>query len=177
MLFWLFLVSTNWFLSSPLLPSGGNGETVIDSMQLAAQTRPWLLNRQRPAVQLALTTLQSRTYRADHRYTLCFDSVRLSTNPDGVYEVYLAKQATPISHLKPNSPAFVGVLDTYQLTAPANTQTLCLDATEAVRQGGSALLNRCFVSIVFRGNKGPTGQLAQESGKLSGGRIRLGSVG
>ena len=30
MLFWLFLVSTNWFLSLPLLPSVGNGETVTD---------------------------------------------------------------------------------------------------------------------------------------------------
>ena len=176
MLFWLFLVSTNWFLSLPLLPSVGNGEAVTDSMQLAAQTRPWLLNRQRPGVQLTLTTLQSRTYRANHRYTLCFDSVRLSVNPDGVYEVYLTKQTTPVPHLKPDSPAFVGVLDTYQLTAPANPQTLCLDATEAVQQGRSALLNRCFVSIVFRANRGPTGQLAREAGKLSGGRIRLSSV-
>ena len=176
MLLWLFLVSTNWFLSSPLLPSGGNGEAVTDSMQLAAQTQLWLLNRQRPGVQLTLTTLQSRIYRADHRYTLCFDSVRLGANPDGVYEVYLAKQTTPVPHLKPDSPAFVGVFDTYQLTASAKPQTLCLDATEAVQNWRGALLNRCFVSIVFRGNKGPTGQLAREAGKLSGGRIRLGSV-
>ena len=176
MLLWLFLVSTNSFLSSPLLPSGGNGEDRNDSVQLAAQTRPWLLNRQRPGVQLTLTTLQSRTYRADHRYTLCFDSVRLSVNPDGVYEVYLTKQATPISHLKPGSSAFAGVFDTYQLTASAKPQTLCLDATEAVQNWRGALLNRCFVSIVFRGNKGPTGQSAREAGKLSGGRIRLSSV-
>ena len=176
MLLWLLLMSTTWFGSSPLLPSGGNGKAVSDSVRLAAQTRPWLLSRQRPGVQLALTTPQTRTYRTHYQYALCFDSVRLGRNPEGVYEVYLTQKTTLVSHLKPESPAFVGVLDTYQLTASTKPQSLCLDATEAVHHWRGASLNRCFVSLVFQGNTLPTGKTAQETGQLSGGRIRLSSV-
>ncbi len=176
MLLWLLLASITWFGSSPLLSSGGNGKAVPDSVQLAAQTRPWLLNWQQPGVQLSLTSSQARTYRVDQQHTLCFDSVRLGNNPDGAYEVYLTNQTTPILHLKPENPAFVGVLDIYQLTTSAKPQTLCLDATEAVRYWRGASLNRCFVSVVFRGNTLPTSKMALEAGKLSGGRIRLSSV-
>lgn len=175
MFLWLILASTFWFGSSPLLPSGGNGKAVSDSVRLAAQDRPWLLNRQRPGIQLSLTSPQVRPYQVNQQYTLCFDSVRLGNNPDGVYEVYLTKQTTAVAHLKPESPAFVGVLDTYQLTASAKPQTLCLDATEAVHNWRGVSLNRCFVSVVFRGNTLPTGKQVQEAGRLSGGRIRLSS--
>jgi hypothetical protein len=176
MLLWLFVVSTTWFGSSPLLPSGGNGVAVSDSVRLATQVRPWLLNRHRPGVQLALTSPQPRIYRTDYQYALCFDSVRLSGNPEGVYEVYITQQTTPIPHLKPEKPAFVGVLDTYQLTTSAKPQTLCLDATEVVQKWGGASLKSCLISLVFRGNTLPSGKAAQEAGKLSGGRIRLSSI-
>jgi hypothetical protein len=141
------------------------GET--DTTILAISKQSFTIETDSPFYQAVLLS-PGKKLSAGKKVFLLLDHPAVIKNPDGVYEVYITREATDVKAFSSSQPAFVNLLDLYSLTAANPPAYISIDLTKnltgLLKTGES--LPAITITILFRGNLLPDNTGSKQAGQL-----------
>ncbi len=139
-----------------------------DTTILARSVQSFTISNDRPFYQAEFIST-GKKLSGNMKTVLLMDAVSIAKDPDGVYEVYITAEKSGLNLLSSSHPGFINVLDTYVLTAASSSNDLSIDLSKRVsdwaKDGQS--FSSLVVTILFRGNKLPTGAESTQAGQLA----------
>ena len=117
----------------------------------------------------------SNTFNSKNKTLLLLDDAKITTAPDGVYEIYITSQPPQIGTLHATSPAFVNVLDLYSITAPDAKNVIEVDIQDHIN---NIFLQKqtsytFYVTLLFSGNRFADGSKSKKAGAMQFSGMRL----